>query len=55
MGLSESLPQDLPTTHQQEGFVVTKLGHLIDWAQDSSVAKSHTARRMWLNHTPHWI
>ena len=47
MGLSEQLPGDLPTTHQQEGFVVTKLGALIDWAQDSSVAKWARTGSMW--------
>ena len=47
MGLTESLPAELPTTHQQEGFVVTKLGHLIDWAQDSSVAKWARTGSMW--------
>jgi NADH-quinone oxidoreductase subunit B len=47
MGLSEQLPSDLPTTHQQEGFVVTKMGSLIDWAQDSGVAKWARTGSMW--------
>ena len=47
MGLSEQLPSDLPTTHQQEGFVVTKLGSLLDWAQDSGVAKWARTGSMW--------
>jgi NADH-quinone oxidoreductase subunit B len=47
MGLTEQLPQELPTTHQHEGFVVTKLGSLIDWAQDSGVAKWARAGSMW--------
>jgi NADH-quinone oxidoreductase subunit B len=47
MGLTEQLPQDLPTTHQQEGFAVAKLGSLIDWAQDSSVAIWARTGSMW--------
>ena len=47
MGLAEQLPQELPTTHQQEGFVVTKMGSLIDWAQDSGVAKWARTGSMW--------
>ena len=47
MGLAEQLPKDLPTTHQHEGFVVTKLGSLIDWVQDSGVAKWARTGSMW--------
>ena len=47
MGLTEQLPQELPTTHQHEGFVVTKLGSLIEWAQDSGVAKWDRTGSLW--------
>jgi NADH-quinone oxidoreductase subunit B len=47
MGLTEQLPQNLPTTHEQEGFVVTKMGSLIDWAQDSGVAKWALTGSLW--------
>jgi NADH-quinone oxidoreductase subunit B len=47
MGLTESLPADLPTSHQQEGFVVTKMGDLIDWATESPVAKWARTGSMW--------
>ena len=47
MGLSEQLPGDLPTTHQHEGFVVTKMDALLDWARDSSVAKWARTGSMW--------
>jgi NADH-quinone oxidoreductase subunit B len=47
MGLTESLPSDLQTTHQEEGFAVTKLGHLIDWATESPVAKWARTGSLW--------
>ena len=47
MGLAEQLPKNLETTHQHEGFVVTKLGSLIDWAHDSGVAKWARTGSMW--------
>ena len=47
MGLAEQLPQDLPMTHKQDGFVVTKMGSLIDWVQDSGVAKWARTGSMW--------
>ena len=47
MGLTEALPRELETTERHEGFAVTKLGSLIDWAQDSGVVKWARTGSMW--------
>ena len=47
MGLTEALPRELETTERHEGFAVTKLGSLIDWAQDSGVVKWARTGSLW--------
>jgi len=47
MGLAETLPVELETTERHDGFVVAKLDSLIDWAQNSGVAKWARAGSMW--------
>ena len=42
MGLSEALPAELETTERHEGFVVTKLGSLLDWAQECRAVRPVT-------------